>query len=100
MYSLHRGRRAVVPSLLAALALFAAGCTSDGGSDEEEATPTTSSAPAEPTAEPTAESTDLPPSDAVDGPSDDGGLPGWVPPVLVVVLLGVAGAVAVVRRRR
>ncbi len=36
----------------------------------------------------------------VDGPSDDGGLPGWVPPVLVVVLLGVAGAVAVVRRRR
>jgi pimeloyl-ACP methyl ester carboxylesterase len=48
---LHSGRRAVVPSLLAALALLAAGCTSDGGSDEE-ATPSTSSAPAEPTAEP------------------------------------------------
>ncbi|SDF02788.1 alpha/beta hydrolase fold [Blastococcus aurantiacus] len=51
MYSHHRGRRAVVPSLLAALTLLAAGCTSDGGSDEE-ATPSTSSAPAEPTAEP------------------------------------------------
>ena len=51
MYSLHRGRRAVVPSLLAALTLLAAGCTSDGGT-EEEATPSTSSAPAEPTAAP------------------------------------------------
>jgi hypothetical protein len=29
----------------------------------------------------------------------DEGLPGWVAPVLVVVLLGAAGAVAVVRRR-
>ncbi|MGY2130104.1 alpha/beta hydrolase [Blastococcus sp. SYSU DS0617] len=48
---LHRGRRAVVPSLLAALTLLAAGCTSDGASDEE-AAPTTSTAPAEPTAEP------------------------------------------------
>ena len=67
--------------------------------------PTPSAAPTAspsttPTDEPTAGPTDLPPSDAVDGPSDDGGLPGWVPPVLVVVLLGVAGAVAVVRRRR
>jgi hypothetical protein len=55
----------------------------------------------EPTVEPSGEPTDLPPSAAVDGsPEDDGGLPGWVPPVLVVVLLGAAGAVAVVRRRR
>jgi hypothetical protein len=53
-----------------------------------------------PIAAPTEEPTDLPPSEAGDGPTDDGGLPGWVPPVLVVVLLGVAGAVAVVRRRR
>jgi pimeloyl-ACP methyl ester carboxylesterase len=51
MRSHHRGRRAVVPSLLAALTLLAAGCTSDGGSDEETA-PSTSTAPAEPTAEP------------------------------------------------
>lgn len=51
MYSHHRGRRAVVPSLLAALTLLAAGCTSDGGSDDD-AAPSTSSAPAEPTAEP------------------------------------------------
>jgi pimeloyl-ACP methyl ester carboxylesterase len=51
MYSHHRGRRAVVPSLLAALTLLAAGCTSDGGSDDA-APSTTSSAPAEPTAEP------------------------------------------------
>ncbi|MBN1093143.1 alpha/beta fold hydrolase [Blastococcus sp. TML/M2B] len=48
---LHHGRRAVLPSLLAALTLLAAGCTSDGGSDEE-ATTSASSAPAEPTAEP------------------------------------------------
>ena len=48
---LHRGRRAVVPSLLAALSLLAAGCTSDEGSDQETAPPT-STAPAEPTAEP------------------------------------------------
>ena len=51
MHSHHRGRRAVVPSLLAALTLLAAGCTSDEGSGEE-AAPSTSSAPAEPTAEP------------------------------------------------
>ena len=61
------------------------------------ATPSASASPS--TAEPTDEPTDLPPSDAVDGSSDDGGLPGWVPPVLVVVLLGVAGTVAVLRRR-
>ncbi|MFJ5315202.1 hypothetical protein ACIPD0_26060, partial [Escherichia coli] len=48
---LHTGRRAVLPSVLAALTLLAAGCTSDGGSDEE-ATPSASSAPATPTAEP------------------------------------------------
>jgi pimeloyl-ACP methyl ester carboxylesterase len=47
----HTGRRAVLPSLLAAVTLLAAGCTSDGGTDEE-ATPSASSAPAEPTAEP------------------------------------------------
>jgi pimeloyl-ACP methyl ester carboxylesterase len=48
--SSHR-RRAVVPSLLAALTLVVAGCTSGDGGDEE-ATPSTSAAPAEPTAEP------------------------------------------------
>ncbi len=43
----------------------------------------------------------LPPTtDAGQGDTDGGGLPGWVPPVLVVALLAVAGAVAVVRRRR
>lgn len=64
--------------------------------------PTPSDPPtATPSDEPTHEPTDLPPNEAVDGSSDDdGGLPGWVPPVLVVALLGVAGAVAVVRRRR
>jgi hypothetical protein len=31
--------------------------------------------------------------------SDDDGLPPWVAPVAVVVLLGAAGAVALVRRR-
>lgn len=51
MRSHHRGRRAVVPSLLAALTLLVAGCTSDDGSDDE-ATPSPSAAPAEPTAEP------------------------------------------------
>lgn len=47
----HRGRRAVVPSLFAALTLLVAGCTSGEGSDED-ASPSTTSAPAEPTAEP------------------------------------------------
>jgi hypothetical protein len=61
--------------------------------------PSTSSS-ASPTEEPTEEPTDLPPTAAVDGTSDDGGLPGWVPPVLVALLLAAAGAVAVVRRRR
>ncbi|TKJ21716.1 alpha/beta hydrolase [Blastococcus sp. CCUG 61487] len=47
---LHRGRRAVVPSLLAALALVVAGCTSgDDAEPEPTASPTTE---AEPTAEP------------------------------------------------
>ncbi|SDE64866.1 alpha/beta hydrolase fold [Blastococcus fimeti] len=49
---LHPGRRAVLPSLLAAMTLLAAGCTSDGGSDDEQATTSPTSAPAEPTAEP------------------------------------------------
>ncbi len=48
---LHRGPRAVVPSLLAALALLVAGCTSGGGTDEG-ATTSASAAPTEPTAEP------------------------------------------------
>lgn len=30
---------------------------------------------------------------------DDGGLPGWVPPVLVVALLGAVGGITLVRRR-
>jgi pimeloyl-ACP methyl ester carboxylesterase len=47
----HRGGRAVVPSLLAALTLLVAGCTSGDGSDED-SSPSTSSAPAEPTAAP------------------------------------------------
>jgi hypothetical protein len=37
---------------------------------------------------------------AADDATGDGGLPGWVAPVLVVVLIGGAGAVAVARRRR
>ncbi len=48
---LHRGGRAVVPSLLAALTLLVAGCTSGDGTDED-ATPSATTAPAEPTAEP------------------------------------------------
>ena len=32
--------------------------------------------------------------------ADDGGLPGWIPPVVVVVLLGAAGGIAVARRAR
>ncbi|MEO6509641.1 MAG: hypothetical protein ABIO16_01535 [Nocardioides sp.] len=61
----------------------------------EAPTPSASSAPS-PSASPT-----LPPAaDDDSGDSDSGGLPGWVPPVLVVALLAVAGAVAVVRRRR
>ncbi|MGY1754772.1 alpha/beta hydrolase [Blastococcus sp. SYSU D01042] len=47
----HHRRHAVVPSLLAALTLLVAGCTSGDGTDDE-ATPSASSAPAEPTAEP------------------------------------------------
>ncbi|WP_040340100.1 alpha/beta hydrolase [Candidatus Blastococcus massiliensis] len=47
----HRGRRAVVPSLIAALSLVVAGCTSSGDDPEPEAT-ATPTAPAEPTAEP------------------------------------------------
>jgi hypothetical protein len=35
-----------------------------------------------------------------DDGADDGGLPVWVAPVVVVVLLGAAGAVAVARRRQ
>jgi hypothetical protein len=58
-------------------------------------TPTTT-----PTDPPSATPTDLPPSDPVDGASDEGGLPGWVPPLLVALLLAAAGVVAVLRRRR
>ena len=39
------------------------------------------------------------PSDTTEA-GDDGGLPVWVAPVVVVVLLGAAGAVAVARRRQ
>ena len=54
-----------------------------------------------PSASPSDEPTDLSPGEAVDGASDDdGGLPGWVPPALVALLLAAAGAVAVLRRRR
>ncbi len=71
--------------------------------------PTKTPSPTESTAAPTSE----PPTDqqteagaVVDDPvdpassTDDAGLPVWVAPVLVVVLLGAAGAVAVARRRR
>jgi hypothetical protein len=71
--------------------------------------PTRTSSPTESTAAPSSE----PPTDqqteagaAIEDPgdpaasSDDGGLPGWVAPVLVVVLLGAAGGVAVVRRQQ
>lgn len=58
----------------------------------ETATPT-------PTPSPSAMPSD-PPADGTSGDSGEGGgLPGWVPPVLVAVLLGAAGAVAAVRRR-
>ena len=48
----------------------------------------------------TSESPSLAPasSDPVD--PDGGGLPGWVAPVVILVLFGAAGAVAVVRRRQ
>jgi hypothetical protein len=63
------------------------------------ATPTASDSP---TPSPSASATLPPTTDDSDDPNDpdDGGLPGWVPPLLVVALLAVAGAVAVVRRRR
>lgn len=35
----------------------------------------------------------------VSATDDDGGLPGWVPPVLVVALLGAVGGITLVRRR-
>ena len=74
--------------------------------------PTRSPTPSETTSAPTSEApTDEQTEaggvvgDPVDPPdpapsSDDGGLPVWVAPVLVVVLLGAAGGVAVVRRRQ
>ncbi|WP_267238906.1 hypothetical protein [Nocardioides islandensis] len=53
-----------------------------------------------PTPSPSATPSDPPAADGTGGTSDDGGgLPGWVPPVLVAVMLAAAGAVAVVRRR-
>ncbi len=74
--------------------------------------PTRTPSPTETTAAPTSAPTSESPTDqqteagaVVDDPvdpassSDDGGLPVWVAPVLVVVLLGAAGAVAVARRR-
>ncbi len=60
-------------------------------------TPTASPAPSDESSEAGGTVGDLPPSDP--GTSDDDGLPGWVPPVLVAVLLAAAGGVAVVRRR-
>jgi pimeloyl-ACP methyl ester carboxylesterase len=49
---LHRGRRAVVPSLLAALTLVMAGCTSSGDGSDKSSASATPTAAAEPTAEP------------------------------------------------
>ncbi len=70
-------------------------------------TPTKTRTPSEaatPTATPTDRTSEAggalerPPGDPPTS-SGDGGLPGWLPPVLVAALLVVAGAVAVVRRR-
>lgn len=70
-----------------------------------------SSSPAESTTDAPTESPTQDPSPVSAEPGDndpgagsgadtesDGGLPGWVPPVLIVVLLGAAGAVAFLRR--
>jgi hypothetical protein len=60
------------------------------------ATPDASDAPS-----PRASATDdVAPASSEAQDADDGGLPAWVAPVVVVLLFGAAGAVAVIRRRR
>jgi hypothetical protein len=77
------------------------------GDKSRSAKPTSSDSPADGTVEPSPSSE----STATDSPSlapaasdpadpDDGGLPGWVAPVVILLLFGAAGAVAVVRRRQ
>jgi len=63
----------------------------------EAALPTTSAPVTSEAATPTSASDR---TQAADPASDGGGLPGWLPPVLVVVLLALAGGVAVARRGR
>lgn len=54
-----------------------------------------------PSGSPTAsESPSLAPASSDPADPDGGGLPGWVAPVVILVLFGAAGAVAVVRRRQ
>ena len=67
---------------------------------KRKAKPSESSTP-QASGSPTAsESPSLAPASADPADPGDGGLPGWVAPVVILVLFGAAGAVAVVRRRQ
>lgn len=73
---------------------------SPDGKQRTKPTPSESSAPTA-SASPTAsESPSLAPAASDPADPGDGGLPGWVAPVVILVLFGAAGAVAVVRRRQ
>lgn len=63
-------------------------------------TPSTAPSPDAPTATDSANPDQVAPASADAAESDDGGLPAWVAPAVIVVLFGAVGAVLVVRRRR
>lgn len=92
------------PSVSATATAAASPTESPSATPTKSASPTTGAAtstPTEPVAsEPVAseEPADLDATPVAD--TDDGGLPGWVAPVVVVALVGAAGGIAVARRRK